>query len=431
MSERNGGPALTEAPGEAPAIDTGRGLEELEGVIERGLKTFLEVGYAIREIRDQKLYREQYSSFDTYCRERWGWSRGHAGRVAQAADTAEVLGGEYPMENLSQARAMYPHAKEDPEAARVVWSELNEGREEGSTPLSGSDIRQAFQERREYKDYLSDLPDSTRGVLEQADENDHKQRNVLRNSNQMNHLAAIAEKRGDEVSAEVAESVLSGQHSSTFEAYNSMKDEVAAGDDNSLQVHYSSASSEWLTPPKILERVAAAVGDVDLDPCSDAGLNVPASEHYTAAEDGLSCDWYNTVYMNPPYGDGIGKWVDKLLAEYEAGRVERAVALLPSRTDTKWFAKLAAYPRCFIRGRVRFSNTESGAPFPSAAFYIGDDPDSFAEAFAELGDIYVLSVAGRAEPGKRGTAAADTEAPAGDGVEEGEGYTAEPAAAGA
>lgn len=428
MGESNGvGPeVLDRADKSASAPDTGRSLEELESVIERGLKTFLEVGYAIREIRDQKLYMEHYPNFDSYCRNRWGWTKGHAGRVVQAADTAEALGeshSEHQFENLAQARAVYPHAREDPEAAREVWEELNTGREEGGAPLSSSDIKQAFQERREYKDYLSALPEETRGVLEQADENDPKQRNVLRNSSQLNHLASIADKRGDEVSAEVAESVLSGRHSSTFESYNTMKDEVASGDDNSLQVHYSSASSEWLTPPKVLERVVAAVGPIDLDPCSDEGFNVEAARHFTFREDGLDREWGGeespvSVYMNPPYGDGIGRWVDKLLSEYESGRVRQAVALLPSRTDTRWFAKLAAYPRCFIRGRIRFSGTDSGAPFPSAAFYIGDDPESFSESFRELGDIYVLSIPSSAEPGESGTAAADTEAPVSEGIPE-------------
>ena|ERR1700676_5178338 len=43
----------------------------LEGIIERGYQTFLEVGRALQEIRDNKLWKPRYASFDDYCRDRW------------------------------------------------------------------------------------------------------------------------------------------------------------------------------------------------------------------------------------------------------------------------------------------------------------------------------------------------------------------------
>jgi hypothetical protein len=49
-------------------------LGELEGVIERGLATFVDVGAALLEIRDSRLYRESHATFEDYCRERWGLS---------------------------------------------------------------------------------------------------------------------------------------------------------------------------------------------------------------------------------------------------------------------------------------------------------------------------------------------------------------------
>lgn len=68
-------------------------------------------------------------------------------------------------------------------------------------------------------------------------------------------------------------------------------------------------------------------------------------------------------YMNPPYGKEIIKWVKKA-AESPAV----TVALLPARTDTRWF-KMYVEPYAseirFIQGRLRFSNSDSCAPFPS------------------------------------------------------------------
>ena len=69
-----------------------RSLDECEQVIERGLTTFVEVGQALMEIRDGRLYRATHSDFDTYCRERWGWNVRYANRVIGAAEVAEELG---------------------------------------------------------------------------------------------------------------------------------------------------------------------------------------------------------------------------------------------------------------------------------------------------------------------------------------------------
>jgi hypothetical protein len=52
-------------------------LAELERVIERGLQSFVEVGKALADIRDGKLYRCQGdATFEDYCQQRWGFSRG-------------------------------------------------------------------------------------------------------------------------------------------------------------------------------------------------------------------------------------------------------------------------------------------------------------------------------------------------------------------
>ena len=71
-------------------------LLELETVIERGKLTFVEVGNALAEIRDSRLYRAQYSTFEQYCKERWGWSRSYSYRQIEAAQAVQVL----PMGNI-------------------------------------------------------------------------------------------------------------------------------------------------------------------------------------------------------------------------------------------------------------------------------------------------------------------------------------------
>lgn len=66
-------------------------LLELEEVIERGLSTFIQVGEALAEIRDSRLYRVQFSTFEEYCREEWEMSKTQANRLIAGSEVAENL----------------------------------------------------------------------------------------------------------------------------------------------------------------------------------------------------------------------------------------------------------------------------------------------------------------------------------------------------
>jgi phage N-6-adenine-methyltransferase len=150
----------------------------------------------------------------------------------------------------------------------------------------------------------------------------------------------------------------------------------------------SSETAEWYTPRHVLDAVVVALGSIDLDPCAEPARSVPASAHYTVDDDGLGREWSGSIYMNPPYGRPIGDWTAKLAAEYAAGRVTAAVALVPARTETDWFAELDADVICLIHGRLAFGGMDTAAPFPSVAAYLGPDPERFADAFASLGPVY-------------------------------------------
>jgi site-specific DNA-methyltransferase (adenine-specific) len=73
--------------------------------------------------------------------------------------------------------------------------------------------------------------------------------------------------------------------------------------------------------------------------------------------------------MNPPYGrEQTNKWVQKA---YEESRKKNCivVALLPARTDTRWFHEYIYNKKgvtiTFIKGRLKFGKAKSAAPFPS------------------------------------------------------------------
>lgn len=132
----------------------------------------------------------------------------------------------------------------------------------------------------------------------------------------------------------------------------------------SLSVHFSSTSTEWATPDWLFNALNAKFG-FTLDPCS-SDANAKCSRHFTIKEDGLTQDWEdNTVFMNPPYGREIGRWMRKAYESSRQGAI--VVCLIPSRTDTQWWHRFAMRGEIrFLRGRVRFEEAENGAPFPSA-----------------------------------------------------------------
>jgi len=67
-------------------------LEQLETIIERGMGTFVEVGFALMEIRETKLYKASgYTRFNDYTRERWGFTQRHATRLIRGAQSQRLL----------------------------------------------------------------------------------------------------------------------------------------------------------------------------------------------------------------------------------------------------------------------------------------------------------------------------------------------------
>src|SRR5213078_2544260 len=81
---------------------------------------------------------------------------------------------------------------------------------------------------------------------------------------------------------------------------------------------FSSDSSEWATPEWLFQALDAEFG-FTLDPCATAA-NAKCQRFFTAQEDGLRRDWAgNTVFMNPPYGSVIGRWMQKAFESAKAG----------------------------------------------------------------------------------------------------------------
>ncbi len=68
-----------------------RAFEQAERKIARGLKSFLEVGLALKEIKDKRLYRQEYDTFQEYCDKRWELSRPRAYELCAASEVVADL----------------------------------------------------------------------------------------------------------------------------------------------------------------------------------------------------------------------------------------------------------------------------------------------------------------------------------------------------
>jgi hypothetical protein len=141
----------------------------------------------------------------------------------------------------------------------------------------------------------------------------------------------------------------------------------------SLSSHQSSRmkNDEWLTPPEILR----ALGEFDLDPCAPAPERRPwqtAKQHFHQALDGLAQPWHGRVWLNPPFGREVVKWLRKLVQH------GNGIALVPARTETAMFYETVwgvADAVCFIKGRPHFhyvtgerAKANSGAPIALIAY---------------------------------------------------------------
>jgi phage N-6-adenine-methyltransferase len=148
----------------------------------------------------------------------------------------------------------------------------------------------------------------------------------------------------------------------------------------SADAAFSSKDHTWRTPSKLFADLNAEFGFVlDVAAMKDSTLvpdNWYGPDHDDVSRrDALVMNWAEdanggSIFMNPPYGRQIGKWMHKAMNESQNGST--IVCLVPSRTDTAWFwdTAFAAGTIRFIRGRLCF-NDSTPAPFPSAVVIFG------------------------------------------------------------
>ena len=81
--------------------------------------------------------------------------------------------------------------------------------------------------------------------------------------------------------------------------------------------------------------------------------------------DGLSIEWKDKTYVNPPYSKPL-EWVEKAIEENKKGKT--IVMLLRMDTSTKWFRLLQEAGAVFlwVNGRLKFECPTYEKPYLAA-----------------------------------------------------------------
>lgn len=137
----------------------------------------------------------------------------------------------------------------------------------------------------------------------------------------------------------------------------------------------SSCRMDWKTP-KALYQALDAYFCFDFDPC-------PPNPKF----DGLSIEWGECNFVNPPYGTEIKHWIRKSFEEARKGKT--VVLLIPSRTDTKYWHDyvMKSDEIWLVRGRLKFDDGNNSAPFPSAIIVFNGTGNRFNQPLLRSVDI--------------------------------------------
>ena len=93
-----------------------------ESVLERQAKSFVDKGLALKEIRDRRLYREEFDSFTHYCSRQCLMTRQRAHQLIAAADVAVNLSTQVDVLQPIHERQVRPLTALAPERQRELWA---------------------------------------------------------------------------------------------------------------------------------------------------------------------------------------------------------------------------------------------------------------------------------------------------------------------
>jgi len=137
-------------------------LSKLESIVDKSRRSFYDLGKALREIRDNRLYRyAAFNTFNDYARKRWAIGKSHAYRLIEACnviDNLSPIGDVLPV-NESQVRPLVPFT---PHERQHIWSQFLDSELE----LTAANIRRLVANLNKSADRPVNQPDRTSIISE-------------------------------------------------------------------------------------------------------------------------------------------------------------------------------------------------------------------------------------------------------------------------
>lgn len=168
--------------------------KQLEQVIKKGLATFCEVALALKEIQEKQYFKDEYDTFELYCRGEYGMSYSYAWKLIQAADIqATIPEIKLPNESVArevgkiaipQRRQIVSKALEQSAgkltvpAIKSVLNQKPEGKKKAVLPKDGTGLDippeiQIFWDRNEEANHILSMVSKVRITIEKwANEDD-------------------------------------------------------------------------------------------------------------------------------------------------------------------------------------------------------------------------------------------------------------------
>jgi site-specific DNA-methyltransferase (adenine-specific) len=143
----------------------------------------------------------------------------------------------------------------------------------------------------------------------------------------------------------------------------------------------------WSTPQSLFDKLDAEF-HFTFDLCA-VPHNAKCSEFFTPARDALKQPWpFGVLWLNPPYGRGIEKWMERACLHAAAATI---VCLVPTRTNAPWWHDyvMKANEIRFIRKKVSFVGNKKGVAFTGHAVVVFRTPrrtSPFVSSYSQSGD---------------------------------------------
>lgn len=138
------------------SIDEKNEFDRCELVIKQGLGTFIEVGEALLKIREKRFYRLEFSTFEDYCRDKWGISKRAAYQYITANKVIENVrhGAQILPQTERQAR---PLTQLKPEAQQQAWKEVVEQSKISGEPITSQKVKEVVDTFKQAKENYREL----------------------------------------------------------------------------------------------------------------------------------------------------------------------------------------------------------------------------------------------------------------------------------